>query len=192
MKRAKAKANAYSWVQSADRIYVAARFLYWNGFPWEFGLLGAHAMELYLKAFLIHKTSEYPVGHDLEKIYKECMEHDDFFKEVSLLRHFLPSKPPLPDTESTWTHYSDVLRYPESLPQKARKIGAGVVIGAGGTCQTLDCIAYFVREAVPRLAGGLDVIDELINGGGYIWADLPDKLPEIRKWFLHENQHFGC
>jgi hypothetical protein len=165
-----AKASAYNWVQSADQLYVAVRFLYWKGFPFEFALLGAHAMELYLKAYLIQRTGKYPVSHDLGEIYKECMKLDDFFKDEFLSRRFLPIKPPLPDTEATWTHYSGVLRYPEPLPREPRSKGAGIITGFGGTCRTLDCIAHFVKQAVPRLKGERDIIDDLINGDGYIWA----------------------
>ncbi|MGM0686981.1 MAG: HEPN domain-containing protein [Promethearchaeati archaeon] len=189
-----AEGSAYHWVQKADQIYVAARFLYWKGFPWEFALLGAHAMELYLKAFLIHKTHKYPKTHDVSVIYKECMKHEDFFKDETLRRHFLPLKPPLPDYQATWINYSDILRYPESLPRspRPRPRGAGVIIGAGGTCQTLDCIAHFVREAIPRLAEIRDVLDDLVNGDGYIWSMDPfGNLPEIRRAFLQENQYFG-
>lgn len=192
MKWKPSRGSAYEWVQMADQRYVAARFLYWKGFHEEFALLGAHAMELYLKAYLIHKTGKYPEGHHLDEIYKECMKYDDFFKNESLRIHFLLIKPPLPDKEATWTHYSEVLRYPEPLPGRPRPRGAGVITGAGGTCETLDCIAHFVREAVDRPPGHRDVIDDLINGDGYIWAiHSPSNLPEIRKLLLYHNQYFS-
>jgi len=191
MKKIKAKGSAYHWIQHADQIYVAARFLYWKGFPFEFALLGAHVIELYLKAYLIHKTGEYPEGHELDKIYEECMKHDDFFNEKSLCGHFLPIKPPLPAKEATWTYYSHILRYPESLPGRSRPKGVGVVVGVGGTIQTLDCISHFVRQAVPRKGGERDIIDDLINGDGYIWAvHAPDGGEEIRESFLRDNNYF--
>ncbi len=192
MKEIKAKGSAYHWIQHADRIYVAARFLYWKGFPFEFTLLGAHVIELYLKAYLIHKTGEYPKRHKLDKIYEECMKHDDFFNEKSLCVHFLPIKPPLPTREATWTHYVEVLRYPESLPNMPRPAGAGVITGYGGTCQTLDCIAHFVKQAVLRLKGERDIIDDLINGDGYTWAiHASDGGQEIRELFLCDNNYFA-
>lgn len=151
-------------------------------------------MELYLKALLIHKTHKYPKTHHLNVIYKECMKHEDFFKDETLRRHFQPLKPPWPDYQATWINYSDILRYPESLPHspQPRPDSAGIIIGAAGTCQILDCIAHFVREAIPRLAGDRDVVDDLINGDGYIWGMDPfGNLLEIRKLFLQENQYFG-
>jgi len=69
-----AKAKPYHWVQHADELYVAARFLFWKGFPFVFALLAAHVIELYLKAYLIHKVGKYPKTHDLSKIYKECLK----------------------------------------------------------------------------------------------------------------------
>lgn len=187
-----AKASAYKWVQNTDRLYVAARFLSWKGFPFEFALLGAHAMELYLKAFLIHRTGRYPVSHDLKKIYEACMELDDFFKDEYLSRQFLPIKPPLPYIQATWTRYSDILRYPESLPEKPREGGVLVATGYRGTYETLDCIAYFVKRSVPRAEQERDIIDNLINGDGDIWAvNSPDEWPEIRKLFLRGNQYFS-
>jgi len=186
-----AKASSYAWVQRADELYVAARFLYWKGFPFAFALLGAHVMELYLKAYLIHKVGKYPKSHDLGRIYEECLKHDNFFDEESLRRHFLPLKPPLPGTQATWTHYLEVLRYPESLPNVPRPAGAGLITGYGGTCQTLDCVAHFVKQAVPRLKGERDIIDDIINGDGYIWAiHAPDGGQEIRELFLHDNNYF--
>lgn len=188
----KAKGSAYRWVQHADQIYVAVRFLYWKGFPFEFALFGAHVMELYLKAYLIHKTGKYPRTHDLGIIYKECMKYDDFFKDRSVWIHFLPVKQGLPDTEATWTHYLETLRYPESLADERRPKGAGIIAGVGGTHRTLDCIAHFVREQVPQPAGDRDIIDDLINGDGYIWAiHSHGNLPEIKELFLCDNEYFS-
>lgn len=201
-RRLMAKVSPWKWVQSADQLYVAARFLSWKGFPFEFALLGAHAMELYLKAYLIHRTGRYPVSHDLDKIYEDCMELEDFFKDESLTGNFLPR--PLPDTPENWTHlpwshltwteYTWSLRYPESLPKGRRSKGAIIDTGYGSTClRTLDCIAHFVRQAVPRLKGERDVIDNFINGTGDIWAanSPPGDLSEIRELFLRGNQFFS-
>ncbi len=186
-----AKAKPYQWVQQADELYVAARFLYWKGFPFVFALLGAHVMELYLKAYLIQKVGEYPKSHDLGMIYKECLKYDNFFNEESLRIHFLPIKPPLPDTEASWTHYLEVFRYPESLHEVPRPGGAFVITGTGGTCETLDRIAHFVKQTVPRLKGERDIIDDLINGDGYKWAiHAPDGGKEIRESFLLHNYYF--
>lgn len=150
-------------------------------------------MELYLKAFLIYKTNSYLKTHYLDVIYRECMKLEDFFRDNILSRHFLPLKPPRTEAEATWINYSEIMRYPESLPHGPypRPKGAGIIMGAGGTCQTLDCIASFVRKAIPRLARERDVIDDLINGDGYIWAVAsPSNLSEIRELFLRDNKYF--
>jgi len=200
-----AKVSAWKWVQGADRTYVAARFLFWKGFPVEFALLGAHAIELYLKAYLIHRTGKYPIGHDLAKIYKECMELDDFFKDEALTGNFvvrpLSDDPQnwahLPWSHLTWTEYTRALRYPESLRLGRGRHGAIISIGyasctRGGTCWTLDCIARFTRQAVPRPKEERDVIDNFLNGTGDIWAanSPPGDLQEIRESFLRGNQFF--
>ena len=73
-----------------------------------------------------------------------------------------------------------------------RPKGAGIVLGSGGTCQILDCIAHFVKQTIPRLKGERDFIDDLINGDGYLWAiHTPDKGKEIRKIFLLDNIYFA-
>lgn len=199
-----AKENPWKWVQSADRVYVGARFLSWKGFPFEFALLGSHAMELYLKAYLIHRTGKYPWGHQLAKIYEECMKLDDFFRDESLAGNFLPIS--LPDTPENWTHapwsqltwtkFTRTLRYPES-PFQGRG-GAIISTGSascthGGTCWALDCIAHFVRQAVPRPKEERDVIDNFLNGSGDIWAasSPPGDLQEIRELFIRGNQFFS-
>lgn len=151
----------------------------------EFALFGAHVMELYLKAYLIYKTGKYPLTHEIDRIYEACIEYDDFFKDESLSKHFL-------STEKTWASYSHALRYPESLPHQPKPGGIGLIFGVGGTHQTLDCIAHFVRGTVPRPAGHVDVIDELINSDGRRWMMYsPENLPEIRELFLRDNPYFS-
>lgn len=201
-----AKLHAWEWVQNADRTYVAARFLFWKGFPCEFALLGAHAIELYLKAYLIHKTGKYPPVHDLAQIYTKCMGLDDFFKDEALTGHFFPQ--PLPDNPQnwahlswshlTWTEYTRTLRYPESLPSEQSRHGAIIGTGyadcnRGGTCWTLDCIARFTRQAIPRPKQERDMIDNFLNGTGDIWAlILPQGDSEdVRESFLRGNQFFN-
>ena len=135
--------------------------------------------------------------HDLDKIYEECMKLDNFFKDESLSRNFLPIKLLLPDTAENWSHltwaeYIHALRYPESLPKGRRSKGAIISTGYGGTYRTLDCIAHFVRQDVPRPEEERDVIDNFVNGNGDIWAaNAPDELPEIRELFLRGNQFFS-
>jgi len=201
-----AKAHAWKWVQDADRIYVATRFLFWKGFPFEFALLGAHAIELYLKAYLIHRTGKYPIAHDLAKIYRECMGLDDFFNDEALTGNFLlqplPDNPQnwahLPWSHLTWTQYTRALRYPESLHPGQSPHGAIICTGyascnRGGTCWTLDCIARFTRQAIPRPKQERDAIDNFLNGTGDIWApSLPQgDLEDIRESFLRGNQFFS-
>jgi len=201
-----AKTHAWKWVQIADRMYVAARFLFWKGFPYEFALLGAHAIELYLKAYLIHRTGKYPIAHDLEEIYRKCMGLDDFFKDAALTGNFLLQ--PLPDNQQnsadlpwphlTWTEYTRALRYPESLPPEQSRHGAIIMTGysdciRGGSCWTLDCIAHFTRQAIPRPKQEWDTIDMFLNGTGAIWAtsSLQGNLEEIKESFLRGNQFFS-
>jgi HEPN domain-containing protein len=150
----KAKVIPYQWVLYADERYVAARFLYWKNFPFDFALLGAHALELYLKAYLINKTSKYPRTHDLRKLVELCTHHHDFFK--SILQELKVSP--------TWITHLEMFRYPESSPDVDRPSGSAIIGAAvGGTIELLDKVASFVRGEVPRPEEYRDTIAELIR-----------------------------
>jgi hypothetical protein len=200
MKMIQACEHPWEWVQKADGLYVAARFLYWKGFPLEFAVLGAHAIELYLKAFLIQRTNKYIANHNLGIIYQVCMALDDFFKDEALAGNFLrlpmPNSPEKwthnPMSHLTWTEYTNNLRYPESLPNQPPRKGVVIPMGysdcvRGGTCWSLDCIADFVKKHVSPLEGKRDVIDNLLYGTGDVWQ-VSDDLQEIRELVLRGNQ----
>lgn len=203
------KKTAYEWVQFGHQQYVAARILYWKGFIYNFALLGAHALEIYLKAFIIHKTSKYSPGHDLEKFYRECMELDDFFCDELLSSHFLPEKIPPSAMPECWPNYLKLLRYPESLQEDFKSPGFGILSGSDspGTCKSLDQIAFFMYNSVPHdddkssfrvnIVEGttetdVNVIDDLLNGKGYYWSlGTPENSAEIIELFLRHNPLFS-
>lgn len=189
MRDKKAKRDAYSWVQYADQIYIAVRFLWWRGFYREFALFGAHAMELYLKAYLVHKTGEYPVTHELTDILEMCGKHDDFFKNDELVLNIAGPM------AISWRIYWHMLRYPESLSDQPDRRYYGWATGDQGTHRILDVIAQHVRETVPRPQGSKDEIDIFINHGEkwlFLRRDITmDDWLENRKWFLHDNPYFA-
>ena len=144
MKWHKAVRDAHEWLYNADHFYVAARYLYWKGLIQEFGFLGAHAIELYLKAYLIEKTGSYPEGHQLIKIYGECQKYDEFFQDETLSANFI-SREDNSTIGTDWPRYIDAIKYPEPLP----KYGANKPVMYSVTLRhshiSLDQIASFVR-----------------------------------------------
>ncbi|MFH0765286.1 MAG: HEPN domain-containing protein, partial [Calditrichota bacterium] len=156
--------SAFEWTQDAHKLYITARLLYWKNFPFQFALLGAHAIELYLKAFLINKVGKYPNVHFLDAMYRECTKYDSFFNDESLSSSFLPEKARKEDLPELWCNYTEQLRYPESLIGKPLPTKASVyyAINSAGTCESLDCIAHFMHQAIlqpPNIPGGRNVID---------------------------------
>ncbi len=189
MKWHKSKVGASYWVINADYVYVAARYLYWKGLIREFALLGAHAIELYLKVYLIQKTDTFPQGHNLVNIYQACMDYDDFFKEESIRKLFEPPKP-RHTLGTDWVKYVDIIKYPEALPSQKRLEEYAIVLG--GSHYSLDQIADFVRRNVDRPERQVDVVESLLKTDHY-HGELVDKcgnLDEIREAFLRENDYF--
>ena len=186
-------AKAHLWLYCADHFYVAARYLYWKGLIREFAFLGAHAIELYLKAYLIQKTDCYPEGHDLVQIYSECMEHDMFFLDKSL-RECFRLRDDNVSSGTDWPLYIDAIKYPEYLPsQKQRgKKFRPYAIGLGLSHNSLDQIASFVRRNIKIPSNTVDYIEELLNKE-YLTGELAREmgsLDEIRESFLRENDCF--
>ena len=190
-----AKKNAWEWIQSGHKQYIATKILYWKGFSLQFALVGAHAMELYLKGFLIHKTGKYPRGHALDAIYRECMKYDPFFDNAHLIVHFLPESIYDNVLPERWTNYVEHIRYPESLVEKPLP---GFVIETGtdcsGTCDSLDQVAYFMHKNIPqpqKMVGDNSVIDKLLTGKGYLWnVRRRENAAEIIELFLRYNKYF--
>lgn len=175
--------SAFKWAQHAHKHYITARFLYWKNFPFQSALLGAHAMELYMKAFLIHKIGKYPSGHFLDAIYRECMKYDQFFNNESL------------SSSKLWRNYTELLRYPEPLTTRLlpEKVTVDYTINSAGTCETLDSMAYFIYDTIQPLnvADGENVIDEVLAGRGYRFGlGFPENAPEIKELFLRDNHYF--
>ena len=179
-----AKRNAYDWIQHADELYIPVRFLLCKGFDREFVLLGAFVMELYLKAFLIYKTGKYPQIHWLDEIYEMCIEHDEFFKDKSLMRDMV--SPEL----KTWPRHTDLLRYPEPFGDKRKYRWT---MWGTDSHRTLDRIAHFVRTTVPRPENSLDTISEFLSGstwGSRRTTYAEQDWLEIRECFLKDNEDF--
>ena len=112
-----ANESAFEWAQHGHRLYVPARFLFMNGFRYNGVLVGAHAIEIYLKAFLIHTTQKYPPVHDLADLYRRCMELNPFFQDEQLSRYFLLEQQEVALAHELWGNYAPNLRYPELLPR---------------------------------------------------------------------------
>lgn len=193
-----ARKSAFEWVQRGHQQYIAARILYWKYLSFQFALLGAHAMELYLKAFLIDKVGKYPKGtrgHFLDAIYRECMKYDPFFNDESLSSHFLPEKAAKVAAPELWCNYVERLRYPESLVNKPLP-GFVVIYGSDspGSCETLDRIAHFMYQKIPQpphILGCGSVIDEVLAGHGYLYQlGQPENASEIIDLLLRRNHYF--
>jgi len=194
----KARKSAFEWVQRGHQQYITARTLYWKHFLFQFALLGAHAMELYLKAFLIHKIGEYPIGtrgHWLDAIYLECMKYDTFFEDESLSSHFLLEKVPKEGQPELWCNYVEPLRYPELLVEKPTAFVVHYSSNSAGTCETLNCIAHFMHKTIPQpphISGRGSVINELLAGRGYLDSlGQPENASEIIDLFLRHNRYFA-
>ena len=195
LKWVKPTKSAFEWAQHAHKHYITARFLYWKNFPFQSALLGAHAMELYMKAFLIHKIGKYPSGHFLDAIYRECMKYDQFFNNESLSSSFLSGKRPRNNLSKLWRNYTELLRYPEPLTTKPlpEKVTIDYTINSAGTCETLDSMAYFIYDTIQPLnvADGENVIDEVLAGCGYRFGlGFRENIAEIKALFLRDNHYF--
>ena len=214
----KAEYHPFQWVQHAHRIYVSARYLFFNGLIYEGAWLGTYAVEMYLKAYLIYKRGQYErppykagyyVGkHTLKEFYRDCMEFDDFFKQEWLAECFLPEKAQKPNAPQIWENYRDLI-YPEPLKNRGKK-GSGISYrrNSAGTFESLDCIARFMYDNIPpppkpvilknftqgkvkitKTSGS--VIDDLLNGNGYIHGlGFPKNSSEIIDVFLRRNRYF--
>jgi len=110
------KESEITWVCWADRFYITARTLYWKNIIYICMLLGAHAIELYLKAFLIYKHGKYMGGHNLVLLYRECQKLDSFFNDKNIAKHFVGRDTAIQRIPEQWADYSDIVRYPEALP----------------------------------------------------------------------------
>jgi len=190
MKWQKSKVGAHKWVYYADHVYVAARYLYWKGLVREFALLGAHAIELYLKAYLIQKTGNFPIGHDLVCLHRACMDYDDFFKEEFIVRIFTPMEPDY-GTGIEWIRYVNTIKYPEAVPGQKRFHMYGV---SSASYHSLDEIAAFVKRNIDTPPRAVDTIENLLKTetGIYIeeWVHERGTLDEVRKFFLQDNKYF--
>ncbi len=198
----RAQKNPFEWVQHAHKLYVTARVLYGKRFPHEFALIGAHALEIYFKAFIIYKTGKYKPGHDLSSLYKNCMKLDPFFKDELLSKYFLPEKAPKSLTPALWDRYTPFLRYPESL--KAGKILGGFAI-TSDALKSLDCIAHFMYKTIPtdgerlkiwksstgKTEEVVGVVEDLLDGkGDYHSLGNEEDSSEIKELFLRDNSYF--
>lgn len=185
-KAVKAEQPAYRWVCYADGRYITARFLFWKGAFDDFALIGAHAFEMYLKAYIVDKTGSFPPIHDLSKLCKTCGGHDPFFDTL------LES----PKWSRTWPIYWEFLRYPESLAGVDRPTLMEVGLD---TVQQLDGLAYYVKSAVPNQAPAGSVFGDVIQAVTKITLPIPMLVPvgteaelvEFRSLFLQQNQHFS-
>jgi len=190
MKWHKAETDIHLWLYSADHFYVAARYLYWKGLTQEFAFLGAHAIELYLKAYLIMKKGSYPEGHELIEIYEECQKYDEFFKDETLSSYFI-TKEDKYTNGTDWPKYIDAIKYPEPLPKHRDKKSVPYGIILGHSHVSLDQIASFVRtNIIPSRT--VDYIRELLDKN-YCHGELVHvcgSLNEIKEAFLRENDYF--
>jgi len=169
MRKHKSNVSEIKWVVWADRFYVTARFLYWNKFIYNSALFGAHAIELYLKAFLIFKTGEYIKGHELGTIYRECQQLDPFFKDDSLSKYFLSEKKAKVLMPEFWPNYAEYIRYPESLPtQEDKRKSFGFISGSdtAGTLKSLDRISGFIHKTIVLPQNAEGVFKDLFDGYG--------------------------
>ena len=150
------RTDALLWIRIADRFYISARFLIWETFTYfPIGLtafyLGAHAIELYLKALLIHHTGKFLSGHDIELLFSECKKYDDFFKDDEISKYFKSKSDPKKPTQS-WADYTGFLKYPEDLPQK-KESAFGVIFTWEGSFESstfgsLDKIVAHIHETI--------------------------------------------
>jgi len=190
----KSEKGAYAWLRNADHFYVAARYLYWKGLVETFAFLGAHAIELYLKAYLIQKTGCYPEGHDLIKIYNECRNHDEFFNDKSLSEHFIPREDSV-YTGTDWSRYLDAIKYPEFLPiQRDRgKKWQSYGISFGFSHKSLDQIAHLIRQRIGIPEGTVGTAEALLNSNplnAFFIGTVIGSFSEIKQAFYRENEYF--
>ena len=183
----KAKSPPYRWVCYADGRYITARFLYWKGMLDDFALVGAHAFEMYLKAFIAHKTGSFSSTHNLQQLCQTCGKYDPFF--LTLLGS--------PDWSRTWPVYWGFLRYPEPLPS----VGSPPTVMAVGfdNLRQLDSLAAHVKSCVPNPAPAgshygdvvLSVIRRTRPISGLVPITCEEDLDEVRVLLLRENEYFS-
>lgn len=181
-----------------------------KGFRINGVLIGAHALEIYLKAFLIQKTGTYIKGHDLADYYRKCMELDSFFQDEQLSRYFLPEKQPEALAHNLWGDYIPALRYPECLPGQPKISGVYVesASNTAGTFESLDRVAHFMYKNMStgkKLTGFVffpgtgeskeklqsNVIDDFLCGDGYLWfLGTQENAAELIETFLLNNKYF--
>lgn len=181
-----AKAGPDGWVRSADEAYITARFLYHKGFTWPATWIGALAMELYAKAYLVKMGGTYRKGHDLTELFELCCQHTDFF------RQFLEN----PNWAQMWPLYWDAMRYPEKVDKSWQ--GFTMVFGAGkGTLiDDLDAVSHFVRQEISIPKGTDDPLHNLLEREErpFRWSHSDAVYPnseEIRALLVKDNRYLA-
>ncbi len=170
------------WLIWADRFYVSSRLLFWNDDLFMSAYLGAHAIELYLKTYLISKRSEFLTGHNINQLFDECRQYDDFFSNPNIAQYFtnevtINGKNIL---WSNWNDYVNIFKYPEDLPsvENPRKNAFTITRGIRATIfWCLDEIACFIHQE----------IDDLIPGKQRVFVDLINGVGDSHGYFNSEN-----
>ncbi|MFC2009814.1 hypothetical protein ACFLT6_00195 [Chloroflexota bacterium] len=148
--------------------------------------------------------NSYPNEHDLDKLYKECINLDDFFKDIDLKKHFIRDKEC--SSKEMYPNFRIWQAYPEDLETDVRTNRGGYMMHIGldtaGTSEKIDKIAHFIHSKIPapdRNWAGHEIytssiVEEVINGRAN-WYGLttygPDHKVSIRDAVVKNNNYFG-
>jgi HEPN domain-containing protein len=130
---------AISWIDSGDESYMAARLLWFTGFRIISPVMGHHAIEKYLKGYLVSNgeivAKGTPAwGHNLRELGITCVKYDTDFNSEPIKRRL-----------SFFERYFFHVRYPSEMPDIE---GISLWFSFDSNIQPLDEIVAFVRPRI--------------------------------------------
>lgn len=125
------------WLLMTDLDYIAGRLLHFTGFHFQPPVLFHHAIEKYLKAYLISQGEKVEKnskvwGHDLVRLSKLCKKYDKDFGNAAVRRRL----------EYMTRHFS-MSRYADDFEKMSKNIWYGYP-----NIETADELVAFIRPRI--------------------------------------------